>query len=61
MIHQIADCEKILIGGRPLVWGILEDGDELCIGDHRLTFELTAPNATASRGHAKHKSGDKKL
>ncbi len=61
MIHQIADCEKIVVSGQSLLWGILEDGDELCIGDHRLTFELTAPNATASRGDAKHKSGDKKL
>jgi predicted component of type VI protein secretion system len=44
MIHQIADCQKIIVSGQPLVWGILEDGDELRIGDHRLTFELTAPS-----------------
>jgi hypothetical protein len=44
MIHQIADCQKILVGARPLTWGILEDGDELRISHHRLTFELTSPN-----------------
>ena len=44
MFHQIADREKILVGARPLTWGILEDGDELRISHHRLTFELTSPN-----------------
>ncbi len=44
MFHQIADREKILVGTRPLTWGILEDGDELRISHHRLTFELTSPN-----------------
>jgi hypothetical protein len=49
MIHQIADCEKILVGARPLTWGILEDGDELRISRHRLTFELTQANEVANR------------
>ena len=44
MFHQIADRENILVGARPLTWGILEDGDELRISHHRLTFELTSPN-----------------
>lgn len=39
MIHQIADREKVQVGGRPLAWGVLEDGDELRIGHHQLTFE----------------------
>jgi len=41
MIHQIADLERMLIAGKPMVWGVLEDGDELVIGRHRLVFVLT--------------------
>jgi len=41
MIHQIADRERMLIAGKPMIWGVLEDGDELVIGPHRLAFVLT--------------------
>jgi curved DNA-binding protein CbpA len=60
MIHQIADCQKIIVSGQPLVWGILEDGDELRIGDHRLTFELTAPSCGSIWSPAGDRSGDNK-
>lgn len=51
MIHQVAGDGSVLIAGRPLVWGVLENGDELLIGPHRLTFELApAPGAVFSSG-----------
>ena len=59
MIHQIADREKILVGARPLTWGILEDGDELRISHHRLTFELTSPNEALHRTQPEDGDGHK--
>jgi hypothetical protein len=60
MFHQIADREKILVGARPLTWGILEDGDELRISHHRLTFELTSPNEALHRTQPEDGDGHKK-
>ena len=60
MIHQVADRGKILIGGQPLAWGVLEDGDELAIGQHRLVFELTPPEGATLRAQAEQTTGDEK-
>ena len=49
MIHQVAERGSILIAGKPFVWAVLEDGDEILIGRHRLTFELTQANEVANR------------
>ncbi len=60
MIHQVADRQKMLVGARPLTWGILEDGDELQISHHRLTFELTSPNEALHRTQPEDGNGHKK-
>lgn len=60
MFHQIADRENILVGARPLTWGILEDGDELRISHHRLTFELTSPNEAVHGTQPKDGNGHNK-
>ena len=60
MIHQVADRQKILVGARPLTWGILEDGDELRISHHRLTFELTSPNEALHKTQPADGDGHKK-
>lgn len=60
MFHQIADREKILVGAQPLAWGILEDGDELRISHHRLTFELTSPTEALHPTQPEDDNGHKK-
>ncbi len=59
MIHQIAERGRILIAGRPFVWGVLEDGDEILIGHHRLTFELTLPDEAVYRTQPEDDNGHK--
>ena len=39
MIHRLSEQGDLLVAGRPLVWAVLENGDELSIGPHRITFE----------------------
>ncbi len=40
MIHRLSEQGELLVAGRPLVWAVLENGDELSIGPHRITFEI---------------------
>jgi hypothetical protein len=58
MIHKVADSVKIVVGGRPLTWAILEDGDELRIGGHQLTFELKSLNEATRVARATGNAGD---
>jgi hypothetical protein len=41
MFHQIARSAASLVGGRPVSWVSLENGDEIQIGDYRLRVEMT--------------------
>jgi hypothetical protein len=58
MIHKVADSAKVVVGGRPLIWAILEDGDELRIGGHQLTFELTSLGEATRVARAIGNAGD---
>ncbi len=40
MLHTLSRMGGVLVSGRPTTWAVLEDGDELQIGDCRLTFRL---------------------
>ena len=40
MLHHLAGVRySTVVGGKPLRWAVLEDGDEIVIGPHRLRFE----------------------
>ena len=40
MLHHLAGSRySTVIGGKALRWAVLEDGDEIVVGPHRLRFE----------------------
>lgn len=59
MIHRLAEGGRLMVAGQPLVWAVLEDGDELLIGSHRLTFQI-AEHPEASEDGAPEASGDER-
>jgi Mg-chelatase subunit ChlD len=38
MLHNLSRLGKVLVGGKPVTWAVLEDGDEIEIGSSRLVF-----------------------
>jgi uncharacterized protein YegL len=40
MLHSLSRRGRVTVGGRPVTWAVLEDGDEIEIGPHRLRFRL---------------------
>jgi uncharacterized protein YegL len=40
MLHSLSRRGRVAVGGRPVTWAVLEDGDEIEIGPHRLRFRL---------------------
>lgn len=58
MIHRIANNGTILVNGRPITWGVLEDGDQLRIGQHQLTFTLAQEDSAHSNGERPKAKGE---
>lgn len=67
MIHRVAEGGRLMVAGQPLVWGVLEDGDELLIGSHRLMFQVVehpevsedgAPGASGEERAGRPTAGD---
>jgi curved DNA-binding protein CbpA len=63
MICQLAAGQPgILIGGRAILWAVLEDGDRIEIGDHVVHFELLEPaNGASGRTAATQVGADRRL
>jgi hypothetical protein len=40
MLHRLSRRGRVAVGGRPVTWAVLEDGDEIEIGPCRLRFRL---------------------
>lgn len=40
MLHNLSRRGRVAVGGKPVTWAVLEDGDEIEIGPHRLRFRL---------------------
>jgi uncharacterized protein YegL len=40
MLHSLSRRGRVAVGGRPVTWAVLEDGDEIEIGPCRLRFRL---------------------
>lgn len=40
MLHHLDERRTTLVGERPVRWAVLEPGDEITIGPHRLRFDL---------------------
>jgi VWFA-related protein len=38
MLHNLSRLEKVTIAGKPAIWAILEDGDEILLGSYRVVF-----------------------
>jgi hypothetical protein len=52
MLHSLSRMGVVLIGGKPVTWAILEDGDEVQLGQARLLFRErsdTARDVTAAQ------------
>jgi hypothetical protein len=47
MLHNLSSMGSVTIAGRPVSWAVLEDGDEIQIGGHRLVFHQGAPPPAA--------------
>ena len=58
MIHRIANNGIVLVNGRPITWGVLEDGDELRIGQHRMTFALPQEGSRNPNGSTQKAKGE---
>ena len=43
MLHNLTRLGDVRVGGRPVTWVILEEGDEVDVGGVRLTFRLGDP------------------
>jgi hypothetical protein len=51
MVHHVAEGFETHINGRPIEWAVLNDGDELQIGPHTITYTAGAEApAMASTG-----------
>lgn len=46
MLHNLSRMGGVSVGGRPASWAILEDGDEVQIGGHRLIFREPAESSS---------------
>ncbi|MGD0765995.1 MAG: VWA domain-containing protein [Dehalococcoidia bacterium] len=47
MLHHLGGRLTTMVGDKPLKWAVLEDGDEIVIGPHRIRFEYGLPSAGA--------------
>jgi hypothetical protein len=48
MIYQLAAGRPcLLIGGQPMLWAVLEEGDCIKVGAHVMRFQLVGPGAEA--------------
>jgi hypothetical protein len=45
MLHRLSRRGRVAVGGRPVTWAVLEDGDEIEIGPCRLRFRLKQASA----------------
>jgi Mg-chelatase subunit ChlD len=45
MVHRLSRRGRVAVGGRPVTWAVLEDGDEIEIGPCRLRFRLEPASA----------------
>lgn len=43
MVHHVADGFETLVNGRPIEWAVLNDGDELRVGPHTITYRSASP------------------
>jgi hypothetical protein len=43
MLHNLSRMGVVLVGGKPVTWAVLEDGDEVQVGDARLLFRERSP------------------
>ena len=41
MLHNVSRMGTVTVGGRPAIWVVLEDGDEIQLGNCRLLFRET--------------------
>ena len=41
MLHNVSRMGTVTVGGRPAIWVVLEDGDEIQLGNCRLVFRET--------------------
>ena len=58
MIHRIAGKGTTLVNERPITWGVLEDGDQLRIGHHQLTFALAEEGSARRNGQTTKAKGE---
>jgi hypothetical protein len=47
MLHNLSRLGKVMVGGKPATWAVLEDGDEIVIGGSKLTFRM--PNQSSGK------------
>jgi predicted component of type VI protein secretion system len=40
MLHNLSRVGSLRVGGKPVTWAVLEDGDEIVIGDASLVFQF---------------------
>jgi hypothetical protein len=38
MVHNLSRLGGVSVGGKPVTWAVLEDGDELAIGPQKVIF-----------------------
>jgi predicted component of type VI protein secretion system len=54
MLHRLSRRGRVAVGGRPVAWAVLEDGDEIEVGPWRLRFSLRPEAAPpVPRHHAR--------
>jgi hypothetical protein len=59
MLHNISRMGTVTVGGRPAIWVVLEDGDEIQLGNCRLVFKESngtkgqRPSSLTERGPRK--------
>jgi hypothetical protein len=43
MLHNLSRLGAATVGGKPVTWAVLEDGDEIEIGSCKLVFRTMSP------------------
>jgi len=47
MLHNLSRLGAATVGGKPVTWAVLEDGDEIQVGSCRLIFRTKGPSGDA--------------
>jgi hypothetical protein len=51
MLHNLSRLGRVTVAGKPATWAILEDGDEILVGNHRVVFhDNSAPKEEVEAG-----------